>query len=332
MSAKFVPRKKGSVRLALFVLSFVGLVLFLGQVIRFSRTLLNPWKENPATVSKNYRWDGAYNINIVLHNKYVSVLSFNPSLKTITLLILPDSAYLDVAHGFGKWQLGSIYNLGQASSFGGESLLKETLSQVLGIPIDGYIQFNSNLQGKEPSALLDYLRAGPLNILDIISKAKTDLSLWELIKLKIDLSYVRFDKIKIIDFAKDNILQAMPLADGTDVFAADTGRIDSILSDFADPKIRTEALTVALYNATGHPLLAQKAARMITNIGGNVIITGNSEVKSEKTYIGGVKSETLKRLMQIFNCDKITANGFDPVSSRAQINIILGEDYYRLQF
>lgn len=315
----------------------------MGQITGFYKLMVNPWTQNPQKITRDYLWDGAFNINVLLHNRYISVLSFNPLSKSVTLIILPGETYLDLAHDFGKWQLRSAYNLGQSSEFGGDSLLANTLSLYLGAPIDGFIRFNDKLQEKTPDQLIDYLRQNPLSIFDTLSNIKTDLSPWELIKLKISLSSVRFDKVKSVDFGKDNILESSKLADGTSVFTSDLVKIDSVLSDFIDPKIRGEALTVAVYNATAHPLLAQKAARLITNIGGNVIITGNSDIKSDKTFVYADTSfgdsATVKRLTQIFNpgclqvsCDKINPAELGLSSSRAQINLILGEDYYRKLF
>lgn len=335
MPYKFARKKAQKNKLALSVLAFIVIILILGQVLNLFKILSNPWKENSA-LSRNYLLDGTFNTNIVMRNKYVSVLSFNPLAKSATLLVLPNQTYLQVAHGFGQWELRSIYDLGQSSVLGGENLLTDSLSLNLGLFIDGYIEFGDNMKDKEPGKLLEYLQKGPFNIFDTLSKVKTDLTIWQLIKLKTALSSVRFDKIKIIDFAKNNTLDPIQLPDGTSVLSMDLTRVDSVLSGLVDPKIRSEALTISVYNATSHISLAQRAARLITNIGGNVIITGNVNFQSDKTYVFGdqavASSVTLKRLIQVFNSDKIFPSGFDSASSRAQINIILGEDYYRKLF
>ena len=70
----------------------------------------------------------------------------------------------------------------------------------------------------------------------------------------------------------------------------------------------------------------------MTNIGGNAIITTNASKKIRHTQVVGEKSQTLKHLIQIFEkcgqtCDRIDPGDEDLVSSRAQINIILGEDF-----
>jgi len=118
------------------------------------------------------------------------------------------------------------------------------------------------------------------------------------------------------------------LADGTPVFTTDQIKLDSVLSDLRDPAIVSEHKSIAVFNATNHPQLAQKWARLITNLGGNVIQISNTSLRQDKTRIWGEQSQTLKRLTQIFSCcDKIEPQ-LEGISSRAQINVILGEDFF----
>ena len=72
-----------------------------------------------------------------------------------------------------------------------------------------------------------------------------------------------------------------------------------------------------------------KAARIITNLGGNVIIVSNGQTNLKNTKVTGVKSKTLDRLKQIFEISgKIDPNMEELTSSRADINVFLGEDYF----
>jgi len=144
------------------------------------------------------------------------------------------------------------------------------------------------------------------------------------------LASVRFDKINHIDLGNEDVLMKNKLADGTEILDPDIIRLDSLLAASSiDPKIQMEHKTIAIFNSTDHPGLAQKAGRLITNIGGDVIITSNGKNKHQLTGIYGEKSKTLDRLKQIFNVrDTIKATDEDLVSSRAQINLFLGDDYF----
>lgn len=296
-------------KFALIALSiFFGIIIF-ARIVKFTQILFSPWQ---IKTEKSFSWDGEFNINVAVRSdEGISLFSFSPKNQKVTIIKLPDETYLEVAGGFGKWQLRSVFNLG------GYKLLENTLSGFFGLPIDGYIEGDL----KEKENIVSFLISVP-NI-------KTDLKLVDLIRLKLGVSNIRFDKVKEIDLKASELMRNETLADGTKVLIADPAKLDFILSEAADPQIQSEHQTIAIFNATDHPLLAQKAARLIANMGGDVIIITNSQKKYKKTLVSGEKSKTLERLKQIFvSSDKIEPNLEDLDSSRAQINLFLGEDYF----
>ena len=240
-------RKKKTTRLALMVLGLVLLILLLAQVVHLTKTFVSPWKK--AGEAKNYSWDGQFNINLVIKANTIAVLSFNPKMKKIIILEIPENMFLEVPHNFGKWQLRAVYDLGQSSSFGGDRLLKQSISQLLGLPIDGFLETTGNLTEKGAEESVKILRQNPLNIFATLSNFKSDLSLWELIKLKLALSTVRFDKVKVLNLSNLNVLDKEKLADGSEVYVADPDRLGSILADFLDNEIDKEHLSIAIFNA-----------------------------------------------------------------------------------
>ena len=334
MPWKTVQNKKKvekRIKLALIVLGLIILVIILGNLVRLTQTLFSPWKLDS---SKAYLWDGQFNINLVLRAKTISVFSYNPTDKKVTLIKIPDETYLEVAQGFGSWQIRAIYDLGKSSKIEGNTLLKQSVSTFLGVPIDGYMEVFGQLGEKEPEEIVELLLQSPFNIFMLLSNLKSDLTLWELIRLKFVLSQVRFDKVKTVDLLSLNILDQQRLADGSIALISDPIKIDSVITSFYDSEIQNEHLSIAVFNATSYPLLSKKAGRLVTNIGGNVIIATNAPSSLEKTKIVGQPSNTLKRLIQIFgcdNCDKIELKDLGLDSSRGQINIFLGEDFYSKQ-
>ena len=327
---QYRSKAKKRVRLALIALGLIVSLLILGQLVNFTQTLFSPWQVN--SEGKKYLWDGQFNINILLRSNPPAVFSYNPKDQKITLIKIPAETYLEVNRGFGSWQVRAIYELGQSSKIGGNVLLKESLASFLGVPIDGYLEPTGVLETRQAEQILVLMRQSPFNIFFLLTNLKTDLSLWELIRLKLALWGVRFDKVKILDPIKLNILDQQQLADGSLALWADPLKIDSMMSDFADPNIKDEHLSIAVFNATNYPALAQKAKRLITNMGGNVIIIGNAVQRADKTKVLGKPSNTLKRLIQIFgcsNCDKIDIQDLGLDSSRSEVNLLLGEDFYQ---
>ncbi|MDO8573937.1 MAG: LCP family protein [Candidatus Daviesbacteria bacterium] len=306
-------QRKKRIKLALIVLLFVIGLVFLSWTVRFTQSLFI------SSGQRNYHWDGEFNINLAIRTSSISVLSYNPKEEKITILNIPDETFVKVPGGYGSWQLRSVYGLGQAA------LVKDTLASFLGVPVDGFLDLSSE---KSAADFVSMLRENPFSGLKYLSSFKTDLTVWEFLKLKMGISSVRFDKIYEINLGKANILEKNKLPDGTEIFDADPVRLDSVLSDFADPAFIAEHKSIAVFNATDKPQLAQKWARLITNLGGNVIITANAPQRLKNTQVSGEQSQTFKRLKQIFVLDGIINPPDEGViSSRAQINVLLGEDY-----
>ncbi len=306
--------------LALFVLGLVILLLVLFQAVKLTQTFFSPWQ---MSTKKYYRWNGDFNINFIIRSKSISFVSYSPKNQNIIIINIPDETYLEVAHGFGNWQLRAIYGLG------GAQLLKNSLISFFALPIDGLLDFSGEFSQKEPDEILSEFRKNPATLFGILPNVKTNLTLFEMIRLKMGLSSVRFDKINKVDLNVANVLEKRFLADNTQVYIADPIKLDSLYTDLVDPTIKSEHKTIAVFNTTDHPNLAQKAARLISNIGGDVIIVSNSEKRLRNSQILGDQSKTLERLEQLFvENGKIDPNLEGLASSRAQIDLFLGEDYF----
>lgn len=321
------------------VLGLIAGLIILSWAVRFTQSLFAPLKASSikSASDKKYIWNGEFNINLLVRTPVVSVVSYSPKEEKITIISIPDETFLDVPHGFGKWQLRAVYDLGRSQDgIGGDKLLSDTVASFLAIPIDGFLDLSSLKKQKSAVEMINTIRANPFSGFGFLSSLKTNLTMWELLKLFKSIGGVRFDKVKELDFAKLNVLEKDTLADGTPIFTADPIKLDSVLASLADPAVVTEHKSIAILNATDHPQLAQKWARVVTNLGGNVIITTNANTRLKMTQVTGEQSPTLKRLRQIFDlgcqnnpkCDTIKSSDEDIVSSRAQINLLLGEDYF----
>lgn len=321
-------RIKKRTKLALLILALVGSLIIISWLVHFTKNLFSPWKLS-TNQQRNYIWNGEFNINLLIRTNSVSLFSYNPKDRKVVIVNIPDETYLEVPSGFGKWQLRAIYDLGQSQKgLGGDQLLKKTLIEFFAIPIDGFLDFGGSFKTKSASELLDSLKKNPFAGLTLLSNLQTDLTLWELIRLQAGISSVRFDKIRELNLTELNVLDKENLLDGTQVYISDPVKLDSVLSDLVDPAISLEHKTIAVLNATNRPQLAQKAARLITNLGGNVIITANAQKTLPKSRLIGEQSKTLQRLQQIFDLgDKINTKDEGLESFRAQINLLLGEDY-----
>lgn len=323
--ARIKKRRKIALGILVFVIGF----LIISWGVRFTQRLFQPFGISVPSHKKN-SLNEEFNINLLIRTSTTSLLSYSPRQEKIVIIDIPDETFLEVPYGFGQWQLRAVFGLGQAQKgLEGNQLLVDALTSFFALPIDGYLDFSALQSSKSPAEVVEILRKNSISGFDLLSNLKTDLTLWELIRLKLNLSSVRFDKIKEKDLLKLGVLDQENLPDGTQVLIADSIRLDSILSDLADPAIVSEHKTIAVFNATDHPQLAGKWARLVTNLGGNVIITTNVKTRLENTQVVGEQSLTLRRMRQIFGLGgKMSSLDEDLVSSRAQINLFLGEDFF----
>lgn len=320
-------RLKKQTKLALMVLVLVAGLLVASWGSHFTKSLFSPFKLSVHS-NRSYIWNGKFNINLLIRTNSVSLLSYSPREGRVVIISIPDETFLEVPSGLGLWQLRAVSGLGQAQKgMEGNKLLVDTLASFFAVPIDGFLDLSGLKSQKTAAEVVDTLRKNPFSGFSLLAPLKTNLTPWELVKLKVGMLSVRFDKVKQLDLVKLNVLDKATLPDGTPILTADPVKLDSVLDDLADPAIIAEHKTIAVLNATDRPQLALKWARMITNLGGNVIITANAGQRLKKVAIGGEESLTLTRLRQIFGLsDKISQSDGDLVPSRAQINLLLGDD------
>lgn len=318
-------------KLALLVLGLLFLVLIFGQASRIVPLLFQPL--SLASFSKPYHWDGHFNINLVVRGKATSVLVLDPKEKKVSFIKIPDDTYLEVPGGFGSWKLGAIFDLGEKESPPqGAKFLKKSLGSVFGLPIDGYLRLDVRVEDWQ---FLQSIRGNPLKFALSFRQIKTDLTPIELLRLIFSLSSIRFDKWQSFNLLDLELLEQTRLPNGDLAYLADPLKLDSFVANtLYDSQIRKEGVTVAVFNGTQSPGLAGKASRLITNLGGNVITSANTDKISQSVVISNElrNVNTLKRLRQIFapacqdvrKCDTIDPKA---LNSRAQINVVLGEDF-----
>lgn len=321
------------VKLGLFILILVVIVLIIGKTAAFIKSLFEPL--TPSSSQRNFTWEGQSNLNLVVLGNKISVFSFDPLNLRINIIDIPENLLLDVPPDKGKWQVRSIYGLGQSENPpSGNKLLKSSVSAFLGLPLDGYLEFGGEIKDKDPVKLLESLKSSPQSYFQTLANIRTDLTPIEMIRLSFSLPKVRFDKLKSFDLISSGSLEDVRLKDGTEVFVADPVKVDSISQKLAEESIVSERVSVAIFNATSYPGIGQRAARMVTNMGGNVISVKNSPREVKSSQVWGKDSYTKKRLSKIFildcnnnpKCDTIGSS--EVKDSRADINIILGEDFY----
>jgi len=222
--------------------------------------------------------------------------SLNPKEKTAIKIVLPPNLYVDSAFGYGQYKLKSVYELGELDKRGGEVLLA-TVSEMLGVPVDGYID-SLNLK-KTYNTNLNYL----------------DLAL-------LGIKYVEIGegKIKNLDLSALDVLPDLVLADGSTVQTFDPLKFDFLTQgSFHEETLILENQDLEVLNVGEVAGLGNKAARILGNIGLKVVNVANAQIPIGDCEVkADVNSLTARRIAQIFGCKVLQKE-----PGRANVSLIL---------
>ncbi len=279
--------------------------------------------------------------SLVLRTSPVMVVSFDPQGE-LTILSIPEKTYVEVPHGFGSYRLGATWDLGEQEKMGGE-LLAETVQELLGVPIDGWVGMkNGQLSmtgGKEEilqkkNSLTSWgIFLKPQEIVGTLRNLQTNLTIFDLAKVWFWAKNTRFDKIHFLNMDETPALSLLVLADGSQAKTADQTLLDTATKGlFEDTKVVNEQILIEVLNGGEKPGLAAKVARFITNLGGKVVNISNSSEEINQCRLKGEakvrESSTAWQLKRIFNCQVLA----DKPDSRADLQIIIGDEYWKKLF
>lgn len=338
---------QSQVKFGLVALLFLLALVLAGKLFEFLGSLNKPLSSNgTSALTRNLGWDGVSTLNLAVRADKVYLLSFNPQKEAIFIVEVPDETYLTLPLGFGRWPVSSVYGLGEAEKppVGGV-LLRETLSASFGIPVNSYIVIEGQKRERPFREVLEAVKKSPFEGLDLIRQSKTDLNIMEYGKLWWGIRGVRFDKVQSVDLGQVPITTWFLLPDESRSLALDEAKFDLFIQGkLEDSKLKEEGFSVGIYNATEHFQLAEQAARMVANMGGRVIFTANSPRPLSESLVLGAPSYSQNYLRRLFapHCQGgggllgfgqqreggCQTEGGEFETARADIQIVLGEDYY----
>ncbi len=310
--------------MALIVVASVLLVLGVWNLWKF---FTEPFKTAAgATFQNSYAWDGTTPFNLLVLEVVgideiapptvgLTILALNPTQESATFVRLP----------LEYQNLKDLYGLGNLSvQRDGVGKVGNAVRSLLGISVDDYILIDHQgvVQLREifpevrgPRDLLTFKNI--LRFPDFWRVARgsvqTNLRALEIARAFFYLARVRSDKVFQLD-VEAGLLADLPGLDR---------RLEPF---FRDERMMAEHLKIQILNGSGRPGLAAATARIVRNLGGEVIRTDNYERQDlEKGYLllDSSGSYTASRLAQIFG----VSDSRPPRSgseSRADITIVLG--------
>jgi len=284
-------------------------------------------------------------VTIVFASNPIEVLSFEPD-GNLTLISIPENAYVEVPRGFGSYQIGNVWELGYQEKIQGE-LLRLTIQELLGAPVDGWVgqkiissqpnlksyqwkagEFKNDLLAVKNKATSWAVLTKPQIVLSTINNLQTNLNTLDLVWLWWQVKFTRFDKIQFVNLKETSALSKYVLADDSQVLSVSQALLDSVCAKlFKNSQFVNEHLNIEVLNGTNKQGLANRVARLITNMGGNVIYIQNSSTTFNRCQISGssssLQSFTARRLQTIYGCQLLANNQI----SQADLQITVGQDY-----
>lgn len=282
-------------RIVFFFLAFILFLIFSFSLLRF----FSSFKKSKI---KNFE-------------RIIFLINSEKSLRLVCLdrdklitLDLPLNKKIKVIRGFGEYEIGKIYKLGELEGKGNE-LLAESIQEAFALPIFGIIHSGRTTVNE---AVIE----------NIPKPSKSNFSFFDLIYLWLKVKNISKANEKKLDFPDSTNL------DGKDDF--DFQKIDLFIANkFKDKKIIEEDLTFAVFNSTQVFGLGAQASRFIINLGGRVVNIDNAKDNKETIIKSSKKlasSYSVKILQRIFDAS-FSEEEFD--SGRADIGLFLGSDYWK---
>jgi len=240
-------------------------------------------------------------VNFVLVTGEREVAVFSLQDEEGLFLDLPGKSKVTATRGFGEYELGNVYALGQLERKGGE-LLKETVQENFSVPVFGYFYDPSSLDYSSLNSKKFFLR---MFWLSLRGKIETDLSKSDLLLLYLKANSLKRVEVKTGDFEKTE--------------------------DFLkDKSLRGESCSIEILNSTDHNGLAQQAAKLPEVAGARIIRTADAQESQKDCLLlvaknmAGKYTELWLRL--VFGCQIKEPEEAD---NRADFTLVVGESYWK---
>lgn len=245
--------------------------------------------------------------NPYTHETYIIVsdpmmiLSWSKNDNVLTTILLPADVATEGTHGYGTYSLAAFWRLGQIDKKDG-TVLAESVSEALGIPIDGYIGMKNGSS----------LSQSVFSFQNIFCAYRTNIPLTKFIAWSWFLSVKRPSRVNTYDFTNNPsaIAQDEQLPDGSTQYVMDPERVDAELANvFEDDAVRQEPVTAAVYNTTDMPSLGNRVGRLLTNLGVSVVTVGNDTPEVNTCTLTGstaaLKSKSGQLITAVLGCKQI---------------------------
>lgn len=268
-------------------------------------------------------------ISIAVMGDPVWVWSWDTLRNRFVAVKIPPDSLVEGVHGYGKYSLESLWQLGLIDSVGG-TLFATSLEEALGVPVRWYLggkKTKITSSSTPLAALKDFFSLTGVNKY-FSGMYATNIPALTFLRLMKAVQFLRPDRVNSISLAPGKGLVEEELPDATKVLVVDPSQLDILWGNiFEDETVRREALTVAIYNTTQVSSLGVRAARILGHLGVVVVTVGNDEPVIERCQLSGAKpfleSATARLITEVLDCATFASSE----ESRADLIVRLGTAY-----
>lgn len=266
---------------------------------------------------------------IVIAGNPTHILSVNAAKTQVTLIDIPEDTVISAVKGYGNYSIRSLIALDGIDKHHG-SLVTLSLADALGIPMSGYVAPSDESAGVGSVDMIRRLFSWGSVVRIMRQKEATSLSLSEWARYVWLLRFIPADAVKLFDVRPAIISSLSP--DGSTVSSLDESKLDFVLQNtLFDTGLRSENLTVAVYNTTQIPTVGQRAGRQLSRMGIQLVFVGNADTALSFCVITGsdraIRSKTAKFIASYFMCKTMVERGNIGKETGADLVVELGTEY-----
>lgn len=271
-------------------------------------------------------------LTIAIAGDPTTVATFDFTDHKLIILSFPPTAQIPGVHGAGQYSLTSLWQLGLLHPQD-PALLRASLEEATGLPIDRYLGFKNN-EGNHYSSSLNLLKqifsfSKPLNFLS--GRYISNLTPADFLLLSWQTMSLRPDSITTLEVNERTALFKQKQPDGTTVPVVDPNKLDVLIGEsFEDQTVRSESLRVAIYNTTSTPELGSRVERLLAHTGILVVLLGNDTPEIGGCKIDGSKqalaTKTAKFISKTYGCSLVRADN----GGRADLEVKIGREFEKL--
>lgn len=255
------------------------------------------------------------------------IISWDRQRTAMQIVSIPTDILIDGAFGYGQYSLSALSALDALDHKDG-SLLVQSVSQAVGVPISGAIFVDST---ESEASVLDSLKiifswrsiGGR-----VLGRIGTTISVSDWIHIVLILHTLGTDNVEVLDLS--SAVSDIVRADGVLIRILDPQKVDYILGNsLHDGKMRDENKTITIINTTSIVGIGSSIARIIGRFGIQVVSVGNESLKIVQCELETDKRTKLTKtylfLKSYFGCEeKLLSGEEDDESSVSDITLRIG--------